>query len=149
MDVSKLHMYTNSSRSTEDRVVKKELGKDDFLQLLVAQLRNQDPLEPMDDMSFIAQMAQFSSLEQLHNMNDSIALMTDMMGLSFFSDSVSYIGKTVSAIDPDTEEAVEGVVSKVKLKSGIPYLVIGDKEIPALFVQWVSDGSSDIGGDEE
>jgi len=48
------------------------LGKDDFLQLLVAQMQNQDPLEPMDNTDFIAQLAQFSSLEQMSNIADGI-----------------------------------------------------------------------------
>ncbi|MBD3232839.1 MAG: flagellar hook capping protein [candidate division Zixibacteria bacterium] len=49
------------------------MGKEDFLQLLVAQLSNQDPLEPMQDTEFVSQLAQFSSLEQLHNLNDNVA----------------------------------------------------------------------------
>ena len=49
-----------------------ELGKDAFLQILVAQLANQDPLSPTSDTEFIAQMAQFSSLEQMQNMNASM-----------------------------------------------------------------------------
>ncbi|SMP47251.1 flagellar hook capping FlgD N-terminal domain-containing protein [Anoxynatronum buryatiense] len=47
------------------------LDKDAFLRLLVTQLSNQDPLSPMEDREFIAQMAQFSSLEQMQNLNDS------------------------------------------------------------------------------
>ena len=46
------------------------LGKDAFLELLVTQLQNQDPLNPMDDKEFIAQLAQFSSLEQMSNVAD-------------------------------------------------------------------------------
>ena len=49
------------------------LGKDDFLQLLVTKLQNQDPLKPMDDEDFIAQLAQFSSLEQMSNIAEAIA----------------------------------------------------------------------------
>lgn len=48
------------------------LGKDEFLKILIAQLQNQDPLNPMDDREFIAQMAQFSSLEQMMNMSKSL-----------------------------------------------------------------------------
>jgi len=50
----------------------KELGRDQFLTLLVAQLKNQDPLNPMESADFTAQLAQFSSLEQLFGMNESL-----------------------------------------------------------------------------
>jgi hypothetical protein len=53
----------------ESRSVDNDLGKDAFLKLLITQLQHQDPLEPMDDQDFIAQIAQFSSLEQMQNLN--------------------------------------------------------------------------------
>ena len=65
---------TNSSSS---------LGKDDFLKLLVTQLQTQDPMNPMDDTQFISQMAQFTSLEQMKNMNTSVQM----------TQATSYIGK--------------------------------------------------------
>jgi flagellar basal-body rod modification protein FlgD len=58
--------------STAASVKKDEVGKDDFLKLLVAQIRNQDPLNPADGVQFLAQLAQFSQLEQLININTNL-----------------------------------------------------------------------------
>jgi flagellar basal-body rod modification protein FlgD len=56
------------------------LGKDDFLTLLVTQLKNQDPLKPMDPTEFTAQLAQFSSLEQLYNVNENLQVLKSLEG---------------------------------------------------------------------
>ena len=82
-------------------VPSQELGKEEFLQLLVAQLRNQDPLEPMQDTEFIAQMSQFSSLEQLINMNENLtnSIDLDYMTSQSIANSMatSLLGKTITA----------------------------------------------------
>lgn len=67
------------------------LGQDAFLTLLVTQMQHQDPTEPMDNSAFIAQLAQFSSLEQLQQMNHSLATISQ-----FYSaiDSASSMAKT-------------------------------------------------------
>jgi len=72
------------------------MGKEDFLTLLVAQLQNQDPLNPDDPTEFTAQLAQFSSLEQLYNLNESMAGLTTAQANSEKLAALSLIGKEVS-----------------------------------------------------
>jgi flagellar basal-body rod modification protein FlgD len=74
------------------------MGKDDFLRLLVAQLQAQDPLNPMDSTGFTAQLAQFSSLEQLQNVNATLENMGTSQAIQTNSQAVSFIGKEVTAI---------------------------------------------------
>lgn len=110
-----------------------ELGKDDFLNLLVTQLRYQDPLEPTDDKEFIAQMAQFSSLEQMQNMNSTLSN----------SQAFGLIGKYVTATtkDDSTKEVneISGQVSTVKMSNGKIYLVVNGKDISIEDVSEVVD----------
>jgi len=73
------------------------LGKDDFLNLLITQLQNQDPLSPMDSTEFSAQLAQFSSLEQLSNVNENLETLLLYQGSLNNSQAVSFIGKTITA----------------------------------------------------
>ncbi|SDN60083.1 flagellar basal-body rod modification protein FlgD [Desulfonauticus submarinus] len=75
----------------------KVLGKDDFLKLLVTQLEHQDPLNPMDDKEFIAQLAQFSSLEQMNNISEGINKLVQSNNTSQMLGAVGFIGKEVTA----------------------------------------------------
>lgn len=74
---------------------KDDVSKDDFLLLLVEQLKNQDPLEPMDGTDFTAQLAQFSSLEQQTAMNDNLALLQDYSATLNRLSALDMIGKNV------------------------------------------------------
>jgi flagellar basal-body rod modification protein FlgD len=74
------------------------MGKDDFLQLLVTQLQNQDPLNPADATEFTAQLATFSSLEQLQNINTTLGDVSTSQTVLTNSQAVDYIGKQVQAI---------------------------------------------------
>lgn len=76
---------------------KPELGKNEFMQLLVAQLQNQDPLSPQKDAEFVAQLATFSSLEQLVDMNKRMDSMLDSQAQLVNSQSLNLIGREVLA----------------------------------------------------
>lgn len=98
------------------------LGKDDFLKLLVGQLKNQDPLNPTSDTDFIGQMAQFSQLEQTTNMasaNDK--LIAEQRGAR----SVALLGRTVTYPDPTTGVLSTGMVERVEWTKGAPSLTVG------------------------
>ena len=104
---------TNSAAYESDQKsegVRDELGKDSFLNLLTTQLKNQDPLEPMDNTKFISQMAQFSSLEQMNNMNSSLSQFIKSQSVS---QGASLIGKTVETVNEDTGKTVKGTVKEV------------------------------------
>jgi flagellar basal-body rod modification protein FlgD len=85
------------------------LGKDDFLKLLVGQLRNQNPMNPLGDQDFIAQMAAFSTLEQVTNLN---ATGQRLEAAGAISQSLDLVGRTVSYLRDDDTTA-EGVVERV------------------------------------
>lgn len=107
---------TTSTSTTSNTTTKKTdnaLGKDEFLKLLVTQLQNQDPLKPMDDTAFIAQMAQFSSLEQMQNLNTT-SLATQASGM---------IGDTVTWTN-DKNEVFDGDVKGVSITSGVSKLIV-------------------------
>ena len=89
----------NKQVNVNGRVPSQQLGKDDFLKLLITQLSNQDPTSPMEDTQFIAQMAQFSSLEQMKNMNESFNKMSAMINSS---QAASVLGHNVEIDLGDT-----------------------------------------------
>lgn len=95
----------NKQIQEEGRVKSNELGKDDFLKLLITQLQNQDPTNPMEDTQFISQMAQFSSLEQMTNMSNSF---TKLAGLMNSQEAYTTLGKKVELNVGDT--TTKGVV---------------------------------------
>jgi flagellar basal-body rod modification protein FlgD len=97
------------------------IGKDTFMKLLVAQMSQQNPLEPTDDKEMIAQMTQFSMLEQMTNMATSSAANATSGQVS---QAVALIGHDVSYMDADGATQT-GSVERVGFKNGAPVLTIG------------------------
>lgn len=95
---------TATDNTTKTRDISSELDKDAFLQLLITELANQDPTNPMEDREFIAQMAQFSSLEQMTNMVEGL----EELNATSEAQAVSYIGRSVAFY-----QEVDGVSTEV------------------------------------
>lgn len=105
--------YDSQAIQSGTRTAKTELGKNDFLQLLVTQIRYQDPLKPMEDREFVAQLAQFSALEQMMN----VGLASNM------TYGMSVLGKYVKATDKGGYP-VSGIATTVKLVEGTPMVKV-------------------------
>ena len=113
-DVASATQSAASSGAAKTSTKTNELGKDDFLKLLITQLRYQDPMEPMEDKDFIAQMAQFTSLEQMKNLNTTMQM----------SQASGLIGKVVSWMQGG--QLTYGLVNSVQMVNGEAKLIIGD-----------------------
>ena len=108
------------------------LGKDDFLKLLLAQLRNQDPLKPMEDRDFIVQLAQFNQLEQMQQINESL---TAIVARDQIAQASALLGKRVEVFSPQTGTAIEGLVTEVRVLDGLAMLEVGGELVPLEFVR--------------
>ena len=126
-DTSKSTAVANPAESGSS-TNKSNLGYKDFLNLLTVQLQNQDPFNPMNDTDFIAQMANFSQLEEVHNLSSNFSTFSArQQQLS----SQEFLGKTVT-VEPEGASAASGVVSAVSLGSdGAIYVTINGNKYEA------------------
>ncbi|MBI3327982.1 MAG: flagellar hook assembly protein FlgD [Nitrospinae bacterium] len=139
-----------TSSASPDRLVpatrSKELGKDDFLQLLVTQLRHQDPLHPMDGTQFTAQLAQFSSLEQLTRMQSSLGdvLIAQMSTANLAATSL--LGKTIKAAG-DSVSVKDGKASPISytLAQAAASVSIQIYDAKGVLVRTITKGSQPAG----
>jgi flagellar basal-body rod modification protein FlgD len=108
------------NKALGDLDVSEGLGKDDFMKILITQLTHQDPTEPMKDTEFIAQMAQFSTLEQITNMSQDFG---KLAGILSTSQALGLLGRTVELFDG--ENMISGVVEEVSGRETPMVLVNG------------------------
>lgn len=135
----------NSNSSNEISNNSQTLMKDDFLKLFIAQLKNQDPLSPVDDSQFLAQLAQFSSLEQMSNVAKSVEElnqnMTQLTSQSLLVQGAAMIGKEAVGIGEDGQQ-VSGVISSVKWDGALLQVAIGENLINLENIIEVKEASS-------
>lgn len=122
---------TAAQADTSSTAAKKTdtLGRDQFLKILLTQLQNQDPTNPIDDREFVTQLATFSSLEQQMNMNESITQMNQIMSTFVahqdpFTTYVGRIGKEVEGKQDDKD--ISGIVKSVKNINNEYFLYLED-----------------------
>jgi flagellar basal-body rod modification protein FlgD len=115
---------------------KGSLDKDAFLKLLVTQLKHQDPTKPMEDREFIAQMAQFSSLEQITNMNREFK---SLIKSSQSSEAYKLLGKHIDSYNPLTQKRVSGTVSSIVFDNGEVKVRVGAEEVSLEDIHSVSE----------
>ncbi|MDI9459249.1 MAG: flagellar hook assembly protein FlgD [Bacillota bacterium] len=128
-------MYVNNVGSIDELMRQREgtqrdpsaLGKDEFLKLLITQLKHQDPISPVDDKEFIAQLAQFSSLEQMQNLNTNMSeMMLAQQKLTSLGQAMQMIGKEVELFTQEGE-SLFGRVTGVQFRNGWPEIIVGGK----------------------
>jgi len=125
-----------TGESIEYRSPKKVLDQDDFLKLLITQFSTQDPLNPVTDTAFIAQMAEFTALE---NAKETQVQITQMRQHNANQEAISMIGTSVDYIEGEDGETKSGTVSKVLIEEEGPKLVLaGMKDYEAISVDKVT-----------
>ncbi len=135
----------SSGDDTKSLVPKEELGKDAFLQLLVLQMKMQDPLDPMDNTDMIAQLAQFSALEAQTNLNESFDLLSGNVDQLNFISGAQLLGKTVTGLDVN-DEMLTGVVDSVHLDGSLVMLNVDGKLMSMANVYSVTSPAEDAEG---
>lgn len=123
----------SSYKEAKSKTGSNELGKDDFLKLLITQLQNQDPTNPMNDTDFIAQMANFSTLEQMTNINSSINKLVEQDKQSQLISYHQFIGQDVTwhkvnELKDGTAEIIEGsgTVAGIQFKEDQVIILLDD-----------------------
>jgi len=122
------------------------IDKDEFLKILAAELKYQDPTDPMNNRDFVTQLAQFSTMEHMQNMAAGFTAISqaleqmidnqDKFNNNFYILQASgLIGKTVSAQVDGAD--IEGQVTSIKIIDSIPYAIVNEKTIPISAVQTI------------
>jgi flagellar basal-body rod modification protein FlgD len=114
------------------------LSQNDFMTLLIAQMQNQDPLNPVDATDFVTQLAQFTQVSTMSGMSTTLGQMSSMQQISQGS---SLIGKQITYTVPGQATPGSGVVSSLQINSGNVNLVVGNQLVPLSQVVSIQPGT--------
>ena len=122
------YYHVNNVRAAGADKDRSTLSKDAFLQLLVTQLRNQNPLEPLSNTEYIAQMAQFTTVEQLMNLANEMTALRNNLGIAS-----GLIGMSVQWTEMDSATGqpviLQGIVEAIIVRDGETLAKVGDREL--------------------
>lgn len=126
VDVTNVANNSSKFRNVKSFEEQSNLGKDAFLKILTTQLSNQDPSSPLEDKDFIAQMATFSSLEQLTNLNKAF----EKFSSNQMSNMATTIGKEITWTPNGATEPTTGEVTGISTQNGSYFYIVGDDRVP-------------------
>jgi len=125
---------STSTSTTTSTSGAKGLGESDFLNLLITQLKNQNPLDPMKDTDFIAQLANFSNLQQMTSVNTNVSSLLQQQNIA---NATSMIGKQVT-----TSDGKSGIVSQVSMAGGQVSIYVGTNKYSMSDITAVSNATT-------
>ncbi len=134
MDISTINNQASTRPGSETPTPTSKVSKDTFLNLLVAQLKNQDPLEPTSNTEFLGQLASFQSLENQTETNKTltslVGVQESQLALQGLSQAALLVGKSVTWTDPATKQASSGIVDGVTVENGVMMVHSGKNKVP-------------------
>ncbi len=126
----------NKAQEQKESGASQELDQDAFLMLMIEQLKNQDPMNPMDNSEMLAQQAQFTQISELQKLNSA------MNSNNMIQQANSLVGKTVQIVDPNnTSRLIIGVVTSANFTSDSATVTVNGVEYPLGLVSAVTDGA--------
>lgn len=105
MDITTIGL--RAAETEKSKAQRQSLGQDDFLQLLTTQLKNQDPLSPMDNEAFVAQLAQFSTVSGITEMNKSLSTLAQLAGSDSRATAPQWLGRDVTGAEGEAGMVTE------------------------------------------
>jgi flagellar basal-body rod modification protein FlgD len=138
MAVTSTTATTLTGGATQSSLNRTTLSSDDFYKLLVAEMKYQDPMNPMKDSDFIAQTAQFSSLDESRKMTTLLTQIADVLGQSPVLGYASVIGKYARVSTGDSQ--ISGQITSVATENGTVYLTVNGSRVKASDVTEISQG---------